>query len=308
MKPFFFSLGMVAWIVSAGCSTVVTDNTHTLASDGPDSLQLELRTRSLSTKRVPAGRTESRMVTWEPGETALIICDMWDDHTCKGAARRVAEMAPSVNEFAEAARKRGVLVIHAPSDRMSYYKDAPERLRATTAPPAQASVPIQWNYWDEDREGPPLKAIVDAGCACPEPCFNFSVDENGFRQWIPGPPLPWTKQIDTIEIHPQDAISDKGQEIYNLLEDREIENVILTGVHTNLCVSGRPFGLRQMAYHGKNVVLVRDLTDGLFQPVDPDLDHLAGNALIIKHIEETICPTILSSDLTGKSPFQFQMD
>ncbi|MBN1671533.1 MAG: hypothetical protein JXR37_10895 [Kiritimatiellae bacterium] len=31
-------------------------------------------------------------------ETAVIICDMWDDHTSTGAAQRVAAMAPKMNE------------------------------------------------------------------------------------------------------------------------------------------------------------------------------------------------------------------
>ena len=38
------------------------------------------------------------------------------------------------------------------------------------------------------------------------------------------------------------------------------------GVHTNMCVLGRPFGLRQMAKNGKNVVLMRDMTDTMYNP------------------------------------------
>src|SRR6185436_17080447 len=37
---------------------------------------------------------KTETVSWKPAETGLIICDMWDTHTCAGAARRVAEMAP----------------------------------------------------------------------------------------------------------------------------------------------------------------------------------------------------------------------
>ena len=33
-----------------------------------------------------------------------------------------------------------------------------------------------------------------------------------------------------------------------------------------MCVLGRPFGLRQMAKNGKNVVLMRDLTDTMYNP------------------------------------------
>jgi hypothetical protein len=50
------------------------------------------------------------------------------------------------------------------------------------------------------------------------------------------------------------------------LESRRIDNVILMGVHLNMCVSGRPFGLRQMAKNGKHVVLMRDMTDTMYNP------------------------------------------
>ena len=61
----------------------------------------------------------------------------------------------------------------------------------------------------------------------------------------------WTRQIKTIEIMKGDAITDNGQETWNLLAERKIENVILCGVHLNMCVLGRPFGIRQMVKLGK---------------------------------------------------------
>jgi nicotinamidase-related amidase len=45
------------------------------------------------------------------------------------------------------------------------------------------------------------------------------------------------------------------------MEQRGIENVIVMGVHANMCVLGRPFSIRQMVRQGKNVLLIRDLTD-----------------------------------------------
>ena len=56
-----------------------------------------------------------RKADWAPKRTALIVCDMWDDHWCKSAARRVAELAGPMNEVIRAARARGLFVIHAPS-------------------------------------------------------------------------------------------------------------------------------------------------------------------------------------------------
>jgi len=64
---------------------------------------------------------------WETGETAIIICDMWNEHWCKGATARVAEMAPFMNNVVSIARERGILIVHAPSDVVKYYKDYPAR-------------------------------------------------------------------------------------------------------------------------------------------------------------------------------------
>jgi hypothetical protein len=75
------------------------------------------------------------------------------------------------------------------------------------------------------------------------------------------------------------------------------------GVHTNMCVVGRPFGLRQMARNGKNVVLARDLTDSMYDPrTRPFVSHARGTELVIEHIETMWCPSILGEDLTRVIP------
>ena len=84
---------------------------------------------------------------------------------------------------------------------------------------------------------------------------------------------------------------------------------MLMGVHTNMCVLGRPFGLRNLARSGKNVVLVRDLTDTMYNSRKwPYVSHFEGTNRIIEHIEKYVAPTILSTELTGRPPFQFQPD
>ena len=76
----------------------------------------------------------TRPLEWEPSRTAIVVCDMWNEHWCKGATRRVAEMAPRMNDVLVAARKRGVLIIHCPSDTMKYYEGTAQRERARRAP------------------------------------------------------------------------------------------------------------------------------------------------------------------------------
>ncbi|HVW02712.1 MAG TPA: hypothetical protein VHB77_20310, partial [Planctomycetaceae bacterium] len=124
------------------------------------------------------------------------------------------------------------------------------------------------------------------------------------------PGMPWKKQSPLITIDAdRDFITDRGDEVWSILEARGIEHVILTGVHTNMCVLGRPFGLRQMARNGRDVVLMRDMTDCMYNPQRwPYVDHFTGCDLIISHVERYICPTITSDQLLGGKPFRSQSD
>ena len=120
----------------------------------------------------------------------------------------------------------------------------------------------------------------------------------------------WTRQIDLIAIdNERDAITDNGQETYNLLAQHGINNIILMGVHLNMCVLGRPVGIRQMVTVGKNVVLMRDMTDTMYNPKKrPFVSHFKGTDLVVQHVEKFWCPSITSSAITGKPPFRFKND
>lgn len=49
---------------------------------------------------------------------------------------------------------------------------------------------------------------------------------------------------------------------------------------------------------GFNVVLVRDLTDAMYDPRQPlFVNHTRGTQLVIEHIEKYRCPSIASDDL-----------
>ncbi len=113
--------------------------------------------------------------------------------------------------------------------------------------------------------------------------------------------MPWKSQSVMIQIdQTKDYISDRGDEVWNILESHHVKNVILAGVHTNMCVLGRPFGLRQMARNGKRVVLMRDLTDCMYNPKRwPFIDHFSGNDLIVSHIERFVCPTTTSDQISA---------
>lgn len=212
----------------------------------------------------------------EPGKTAIILCDLWDKHWCRGATARVGVLTERINPVLRAARAKGILIIHAPSDTMDFYKDAPQRRAIQSIP--KAAIPASLDL-------PTLKLPIDdsdGGC-----------DTEGDKMY-----KAWTRQHPAIEIGPNDLISDKGEEVYSALKLRGIEHLLIAGVHTNMCILNRTFAIRQMTKWGVKCILLRDLTDAMYDPKDaPYVTHDQGTNLVIQHIEQHWAPTVLSTDL-----------
>jgi len=262
-------------------------------SSAAETLVLHACSREVDPAAEGQYRPVYQTLRWPARRTAVVICDMWDKHWCASASMRVAEMAPRVDRFVAEARRRGALVIHCPSGTMDFYAHTPQRRCAQQAPPVKTGVPLRaWCGLDADREG--RLPIDDSQGGCDTPGAK--------------PHRAWRRQIESIRIAPEDAITD-SVEAYYLMRQRGIENVIILGVHTNMCVLGRPFGIRQMVYQGMNTVLVRDLTDAMYDPRRwPHVSHFRGTELVIEHIEAHWCPTITSADLLGPPAFRFSGD
>ena len=248
---------------------------------------MALRARSRSENLSGNVRISERVLRWEVAQTAIIICDMWDTHTCKLSAQRVAAMAPRMNQVISASRSLSVMIVHAPSDTMKYYEGTPQRLRMHRAPMASSPSPILTRCPrdpEEERNFP----IDDSAGGCDDPIL---------RDWTG--PYPWTREHPALDVVGFDGISDSGQEIYNFCKQEGIVNVALMGVHTNICILNRSFGIRQMTRLGFHVVLVRDLTDTMYDPrTRPFVSHTRGTELVIEHIESKWCQSIMSDDLT----------
>jgi nicotinamidase-related amidase len=197
-----------------------------------------------------------------------------------------------MNEVVAAARKKGALVIHCPSDTMDFYKDTPQRKLAQSAPPVAAKVPLQrWCKLDPAKEG--KLPIDDSDGGCEEAAKNYKA---------------WSRQHPAIEIADGDAVTDSA-EAYYLMRQRGVENVVVMGVHTNMCVLGRPFAVRQLVQQGLNVVLVRDMTDTMYNPAKaPFVSHFTGTDLVVEHIERHWCPSVTSADFVGGAEFRFKDD
>jgi hypothetical protein len=205
---------------------------------------------------------------------------MWDRHWCRGAAERVAEMAPAMNRTLHAARDKGALIIHAPSETVDFYRDTPAYRRAAEAPAATPPA-------TESREDPPLP-IDDSDGGCDSRDNPGGVEER-----------VWSRQHRAIEIdQSRDLISDRGSRIYNVVRQRKIRQVVIMGVHTNMCILNRSFGIKQLVRWAVEVALCRDLTDSMYNPQKPPyVSHQKGTELVVDYIESYWCPSISSADL-----------
>jgi nicotinamidase-related amidase len=210
--------------------------------------------------------------TLQSAQTAIVICDMWDKHWSRGASERVNEMAPRMNSVVQVARNEGVLVIHAPSDTLDFYAGTAARQRALDAPVAKP--PAESEYAD-----PPLPIDDSDGGS-----------DTGETSWTKA----WSRQHPAIEIdQDKDLITDRGQEVYHVLRQHAVRHVIMMGVHTNMCVLNRSFGIKQLVRWGIDVALARNLTDTMYNPaMRPYVSHDKGTRLVVAYIEKFWCPTV----------------
>lgn len=257
----------------------------------PGTLRLNVRERKETSPGSKDFKLIERTVDWEVAKTAVVIVDMWDGHYCRLAAERLGVMAPCMNAVTSAARSHGVMIIHAPSGVTYLYANTPYRKRMQQAPLVKMPEgwnPSKWCDLDPARE-PPLPVDTSKNSS-DDPIVGAAVQQ-------------FTRQHPALDIVGYDGVSDNAQEIHNFCEANGISNIVIMGVHTNMCVLGRPFGIRAMVRLGRNVVLARDLTDAMYDPRQPPyVSHARGTELVIEHIEKYWCPSILSDDLTKVVP------
>ncbi|MEI6514322.1 MAG: hypothetical protein WCO51_13770, partial [bacterium] len=78
---------------------------------------------------------------WPIEETALLLCDVWNQHWSRSATERLDALAPQMNEVVKAARSKGMPVVFAAADITGFYRGTPARQKMIDAPPIE--VPIR---------------------------------------------------------------------------------------------------------------------------------------------------------------------
>lgn len=298
-------LSGIRWSAVLASLTVMTAVT---ADDDMTTFELTLQRQAADLTADGGFRRGQTSETWPAAATAIIVCDVWDYHHCLNAVRRLEEFVPRLDAVLAEARRRGATIIHAPSDCMPAYADHPARLRAMSAPAAD-TLPEQIGSWCSA-----IPAEETADYPIDQSDGGEDDDPSEHAAWAAqlaalgrNPSMPWQRQSPLITIDEQaDFLTDRGDEVWNILASRGIEHVILAGVHVNMCVLGRPFGLRQLARNGKQVVLMRDMTDAMYNPARwPYVSHVEGTRRVIDHIERHVCPSVTSDQILGGEPFLF---
>ncbi len=238
--------------------------------------RLELRTRVQPFHQNGAWTEANFPTTIDNATTAIIITDMWDKHWCRGATTRVGQIAKRMEPVLDKARQAGILIIHAPSDTMGFYANSPGRLLAENAPRLTPPPDL------EIKDGHLPIDDSDGGCDTP-----------GDKEY-----QAWKRENPALTIAPGDVVSDDGREIYNVLKARHINTILYMGVHANMCILDRTFGVRQMSKWGFRCIIVRDLMDAMYNPASkPYVSHAAGTELVFEFIEQYWAPSTTSGDL-----------
>lgn len=206
----------------------------------------------------------------DPKRVGVIAVDVWNFHWCKTATMRVDAFVPRMNKALDAARALGMTVMLCPSDVVDNYVGYPQREAIFALP--KVTVPSVVNV-----TCPP---VPDAGgCACGRERCGGNYGWDGMH---PG-----------LRIAAADLMPDTQAEVYAICQKFGLTHLIYVGFHTQVCLLGKPMGLKAMKSAGLQCVLARDMTDAHpgYNPArnfTPDLN----TEQVVEHFEKHLAPTI----------------
>jgi hypothetical protein len=229
---------------------------------------------TLQTRDAATGAVRQEVERVDPARVGVIAVDVWNFHWCKTATMRVDAIVPRLDAALEAARSMGMTVMLCPSDVVENYAGYPQREVVFAIP--QVPLPALL-----DVQCPP---VPDAGgCACgKERCaVNYG----------------WDGMHPALRIGPSDLMPDTQAEVYAICRQRGLTHLVYVGFHTQVCLLGKPMGLKAMKSAGMKCVLARDMTDAHpgYDPgrgFTPDLN----TEQVVEHFEKHLAPTIHLAD------------
>jgi hypothetical protein len=232
----------------------------------PADIELALRTREPGSDRTVV--TPQKI---DPRKIGIVIVDMWNYHWCMTWSEQAGGMYLRMNRALEGARKLGMTVLWAPTDVAAMYAGTPQRERAL----ATAYVPLP-----KVREYRCRFTMPYGACHCGPgiPCvINYGHD--GMH---PG-----------LVIAPDDFIVSGTQELYSLCRARGLTQLLYLGGAVNICLTGKPEGLKPMYEAGLDGWVARDLVEA-WTEYNPkkEFTPATGTALSMVDLERAGVPTI----------------
>lgn len=233
----------------------------------------------LQTRDPATGEARVTVERVDPRRVGVIAVDVWNHHWCKTATMRVDALVPRIHQALEGARALGMTVMLCPSDVVENYAGFRQRERVLAMPLGPVPKVV-------DASCPP---VPDAGgCACGRERCGGNYGWDGMH---PG-----------LRIGEDDLMPDTQAEVYAVCKARGLTHLVYVGFHTQVCLLGKPMGLRAMKTAGFRCVLARDMTDAHpgYDPsrgFTPDLN----TGQVVEHFERHLSPTIHLAEELGRA-------
>lgn len=218
---------------------------------------------------------------------ALVLVDVWDSHYLVGPKERADRIvAERLAPLAEACRKAGITVVHAPA------REAAVKYR-------------KWLEYAGDEEIRGREHVVEDE-AWPPKDFRERREEYAWlaKPFAQGPLLETINRNDreqritpAMEPKESDFVVVSGGQLHRLCRHRGLLHLFYAGFNTNMCVLYRDYGLRAMAHRGYNCVLVRDCTTGI--EAAETIDGLRLTEAAIWDVEMMHGFTVTSQEIVG---------
>ncbi|HUT25879.1 MAG TPA: NPCBM/NEW2 domain-containing protein [Sumerlaeia bacterium] len=230
-------------------------------------MELDLQRRDPET-----GAPSIAKETIDPRRTLVLVIDAWEYHWCSTWTGLAGGRIPRMNRALQGARELGMTVVHAPTDAASSMAGTPQRERMAALPRLPLPEPLEISI-------PPFpNGEGSEGCMC-HGGFGCIVNY-GERAIHPG-----------MVIAEGDLVSADAEEVFTWCKTKGITHIIYTGFATNMCLFGKPEGVRTMVKAGMRCILARDLTEAFYANQGAaSADRLTNAA--VEHIEKRLAPTI----------------
>ena len=283
------------WIIGVGLLLTPAGRAQPGASAG-EPLILHARVRLPVPDSGGAGKVSSSgflirddALRVDPAKTAIIICDMWDQHWCRGADASRRRAGP--RHEPRGRRCAGQGGVHHPRPQQLHGS-----LQGPSRPPARRSPPRRPRICPPTSRGGAARSPPRRRGSTPSTSrTGAATTARRARRARPGGSRSRPSRSATRT--PSATRASRSGTCWRA----GASTTCCSWACTRICASsaGRS-ACGSSPCHGKHAFLVRDLTDTMYNSRSwPYVSHFQGTERIIEHIEKFVAPTITSTDLTG---------